>query len=38
VHANTVVYRLRRVRELTGRDPHDPDDLLLLSLGLKLVS
>lgn len=36
VHANTVVYRLRRVRELTGRDPHDPDDLLLLSLGLKL--
>lgn len=38
VHANTVVYRLRRVRELTGRDPHDPDDLLLLSLGLKLVT
>lgn len=36
VHPNTVVYRLKRVRELTGRDPHDPDDLLLLSLGLKL--
>lgn len=35
VHANTVVYRLRRIRELTGRDPHEPDDLLLLVLGLK---
>jgi DNA-binding PucR family transcriptional regulator len=29
IHPNTVVYRLRRIRELTGRDPHDPDDLLL---------
>jgi len=37
VHPNTVVYRLRRVKELTGRDPHVPDDLLLLSLGLKLT-
>ena len=37
VHPNTVVYRLRRIRELSGRDPHDPDDLLLLFLGLKLV-
>ncbi|MGH2715940.1 MAG: PucR family transcriptional regulator [Thermoleophilaceae bacterium] len=37
IHPNTVVYRLRRIRELTGRDPHDPDDLLLLTLGLKLV-
>ena len=36
VHPNTVVYRLRRVRELSGRDPHDPNDLLLLFLGLKL--
>ena len=32
-----VVYRLRRVRELSGRDPQNPDDLLLLFLGLKLV-
>jgi len=36
VHPNTVVYRLRRIRELSGRDPQDPDDLLLLYLGLKL--
>jgi DNA-binding PucR family transcriptional regulator len=38
VHPNTVVYRLRRVHELTGRDPCDPDDLLLLVLGLKVVA
>ena len=37
VHANTVVYRLRRIRDLSGRDPQDADDLLLLSLGLKLA-
>ncbi len=36
VNPNTVVYRLRRIKELTGRDPHRPDDLLLLCLGLKL--
>ncbi|MFD1507247.1 hypothetical protein FE374_14335 [Georgenia yuyongxinii] len=36
VHPNTVTYRLRRVHELTGLDPADPDDLLLLSMGLKL--
>src|SRR3954470_3444398 len=37
VHPNTVVYRLRRIREISGRDPHDPEDLLLLFLGLKLT-
>lgn len=37
VHPNTVVYRLRRVKEISGRDPHDPDDLLLLFLALKLT-
>jgi sugar diacid utilization regulator len=37
VHPNTVVYRLRRVYELTGRDPHDVDDLLVLWLGLKTL-
>jgi sugar diacid utilization regulator len=37
VHPNTVVYRLRRVKDLTGRDPYEPDDLLLLLLGLKLT-
>lgn len=36
VNPNTVVYRLRRIRELTGRDPGRSDDLLLLCLGLKL--
>jgi DNA-binding PucR family transcriptional regulator len=37
VHPNTISYRLRRIKELTGRDPHVPDDLLLLQLGLKLT-
>ena len=37
VHANTVQYRLRRIKELTGRNPFDPEDLLLLHLGLKLT-
>jgi sugar diacid utilization regulator len=36
VHANTVVYRLRRVRELSGRDPHTMEDLQVLFLALKL--
>jgi DNA-binding PucR family transcriptional regulator len=35
VHPNTVLYRLRRIRELTGRDPQEPDDLVLLALALK---
>ena len=37
VHPNTVVYRLKRVKDLSGRDPYDRDDLLLLLLGLKLT-
>jgi DNA-binding PucR family transcriptional regulator len=37
VHPNTVVYRLGRIKALTGRDPHAPDDLVLLYLGLKLI-
>jgi sugar diacid utilization regulator len=36
VHPNTVVYRLRRIRELSGRDPQDVDDLLVLALALKV--
>jgi sugar diacid utilization regulator len=36
IHPNTVVYRLRRIRELTGRDPHVMDDLQVLFLALKL--
>jgi DNA-binding PucR family transcriptional regulator len=31
------MYRLRRVKELSGRDPHDPEDLLILFLALKLA-
>jgi sugar diacid utilization regulator len=37
VNPNTMVYRLRRIKEVCGRDPHDPDDLLVLSLALKLA-
>src|SRR4051795_9088371 len=36
VHANTVVYRLDRIRELTGRDPRKTGDLLFLALSLRL--
>jgi sugar diacid utilization regulator len=35
IHPNTVEYRLRRIRELSGRDPRSPDDLLILSLAIK---
>ncbi|MCW2501321.1 MAG: PucR family transcriptional regulator [Frankiales bacterium] len=38
VHANTVGYRLGRVRELTGLDPRVPRDSALLVLGLGLPS
>jgi sugar diacid utilization regulator len=37
VNPNTVVYRLRRIKEVCGRDPHDPNDLLVLALALKLA-
>ena len=37
VHPNTVVYRLRRVQELSHRDPYDADDLLVLWLGLEVI-
>lgn len=36
VHANTVSYRLGRVRELTGLDARVPADSVLLVLGLGL--
>jgi sugar diacid utilization regulator len=38
VHPNTVTYRLDRIKTLTGRDPANTDDLILLALGLKLGS
>jgi sugar diacid utilization regulator len=37
VHPNTVVYRLRRIQELTGRDPRAVDELMILFLALKLT-
>ncbi|MEV4734643.1 helix-turn-helix domain-containing protein [Saccharopolyspora sp. NPDC049426] len=37
VNPNTVVHRLRRIRELTHRDPNDSDDLLMLAIGLRLL-
>lgn len=36
VHANTVVYRLRRIAAVTGRDPTVMRDLQVLFLALKL--
>lgn len=37
VHPNTVVYRLRRIRELTGFDTAAIDQLVTLYLALKLA-
>jgi sugar diacid utilization regulator len=34
-HPNTVAYRLQRIKQLTGRDVHDLNDLLVLVLSLK---
>ena len=36
VHPNTVLYRLKRVRELTGLDPRVPADAAVLVLGFRL--
>jgi sugar diacid utilization regulator len=36
VHNNTIVYRLGRVHELTGRDPRKPEDIIFLALSLRL--
>ncbi len=38
VHANTVHYRLRRVHELTGRDPRRFADLVELTTALRLIA
>ncbi|MDI2097393.1 PucR family transcriptional regulator [Ruicaihuangia caeni] len=34
VHANTVIYRLKRIAEITGLDPRESRGLLVLSLSL----
>lgn len=36
VHNNTVLYRLDRIRLLTGRDPRSPHDITFLALALRL--
>jgi len=36
IHTNSVIYRLDRIRLLTGRDPRKADDLLFLALSLRL--
>lgn len=36
VHPNTVVYRLRRIAELSGRSPSSMDDLQILFLALRV--
>jgi purine catabolism regulator len=35
VHVNTLLYRLQRARDLTGRDLDDPDVRLALALALR---
>ncbi|WP_020667315.1 PucR family transcriptional regulator [Amycolatopsis nigrescens] len=37
LHPQTLRYRLRRVRELTGRDPRDPWDRLVLDIARHLA-
>lgn len=34
IHPNTMRYRLRRVAEITGRDPWSPRDMLALTIAL----
>ena len=36
VHPNTIVYRLKRMHEVTRHESFEPEGLLLLALGLKL--
>lgn len=36
MHPNTVAYRLKRVKELTGLDPRVPRDATMLVLALHL--
>lgn len=37
VHPNTVVYRLRRIREISGRDLQNPDDMLAFTVAMRVV-
>lgn len=33
VHPNTVRYRLKKIAEITGRDPQDPRDAFVLRVA-----
>lgn len=35
-HYNTVLYRLKRIQEITGRDLEDPEDRLTLEIALRI--
>lgn len=37
IQPNTVRYRLKRIRQITGRNPGSADDLILLALGIRLL-
>lgn len=37
IHPNTLDYRIRKVRELTGMDPDDPDSRLILHVWTKAL-
>ena len=36
LHKNTLQYRLNRIRKVTGLNPRDFEDAVILYLGLKL--
>ncbi|MFN8533999.1 MAG: helix-turn-helix domain-containing protein [Dehalococcoidia bacterium] len=36
LHRNTLLYRLQRIREITGRDPDDPRSQLAFHLALRI--
>ena len=38
VHRNTLLYRLRRVKEITGLDPKKFDDAIQLRIALKMMT
>jgi carbohydrate diacid regulator len=38
VHRNTLLYRLRRVKEITGLDPKKFDDAVQLRIALKMMT
>ena len=37
MHPNTVRYRVRRIEKLLGTSLADPDDRLVLALGLRAI-